>query len=834
MSVRCPHRILLAAAMIIMVCSGAPLFAAETPVGKTIAEVQVIGLKLRPKEHVIAKMTSRPGKAYEEATITEDVRRLIGTGWFEQGQVRIETSIDKDSKVTVYVVVKELKSIVKDIKFIGAQHLSDDEMLRLADIRKGSAADPTFNEMAAQRIQNKLKDDGRYFATVSVAEGNKADDTRVVFNIVEGPVVKVRYVHFQGNKQVPSDRMAAKLTLAGPLWGTLRLMNSKFQPLQLSMDKEKLLDYLHQLGHLEARVQEEIIPGRDLSSVDITFHIDEGPVYMLRGYRFEGNTLYTSEKLKTLIEIKPGERYDRLKTAIDEKRLETFYGFRGYDVHIKHEHFVVPEKPGTVDIVFRVYEPPPLPPQKAQAKIVARGQADDTPPTKSVSKQADLPPAGGGTGGVIREPDRVGNIRIVGNTVTHQDVILNELKEAGVLPGQVLQYPMLEVAKNNLVRRGIFDNEEGKGPSVTVAPNNFDSIYKDIIVTVNETRTGQFLIGAAVNSNVGLTGSIVVNERNFDILRPPHSLDDFLNGRAFRGGGQELRLEAMPGTQFQRYALTWRNPYLFNSQFGLTDSYYFNQRSYAEYNEDRVGTRITVDRRLDPIWRASFSTRIEGVNIKNVPPWAPPSISDDAGDSFLVGLRGGVTRDTRDSFLFPTSGSLLDIGYEQGLGTYTFPIGTAEYTKFFTTQWLQRNDGAGKHVLSMRSQLSVTNSSAPVYERFYAGGIRSFRGFSFRGVGPNENNLFTGGTFAFLNTLEYQVPLNAKESIFFATFIDHGTVEPSMKISNYRVAAGFGFRVQVPAMGPVPLAFDFAFPINKTGTDRTQVFAFYVGLFGGQ
>src|SRR5205814_196539 len=113
--------------------------------------VQIVGLVKRPKEHVIAKMTSRPGKAYEEAAITEDVRRLIGTGWFEQGQVRIETSIGIDSKVTVYVVVKELNAIIREVKFVGAQHLSDDEMLRLADVRKGSASDPTFNEGAAQR-----------------------------------------------------------------------------------------------------------------------------------------------------------------------------------------------------------------------------------------------------------------------------------------------------------------------------------------------------------------------------------------------------------------------------------------------------------------------------------------------------------------------------------------------------------------------------------------------------------------------------------------------------------------------------------------------------------
>ena len=65
------------------------------------------------------------------------------------------------------------------------------------------------------------------------------------------------------------------------------------------------------------------------------------------------------------------------------------------------------------------------------------------------------------------------------------------------------------------------------------------------------------------------------------------------------------------------------------------------------------------------------------------------------------------------------------------------------------------------------------------------------------------------------------------------TFVDHGTVESDVSIRNYRVAAGFGFRVAVPALGPLPIAFDFAFPINKAPWDNRQIFSFYVGLFGG-
>ena len=69
--------------------------------------------------------------------------------------------------------------------------------------------------------------------------------------------------------------------------------------------------------------------------------------------------------------------------------------------------------------------------------------------------------------------------------------------------------------------------------------------------------------------------------------------------------------------------------------------------------------------------------------------------------------------------------------------------------------------------------------------------------------------------------------------IFFVTFLDHGTVEQSVEIKNYRVSAGFGFRINVPQLSPLPIALDFAFPINKAPWDNRQLFSFYVGVFGG-
>ena len=758
---------------------------ADNPNGKTIADVVPIGNRTRTAEQIQNVMHSRPGKPYDEARLQEDVRRLHATKWFTPGGVQVHTRNEADGRVTVVLYVTELMSTVQDVLYVGAQHIGRDDLQSLTGVRRGDPMNPLANELGRQAILKKYQEDGRYYASVELAEGSKPTDTRVVYNIVEGPKVKVSSVEFRGNQFASGGRLKTQLMTSTQKLG----FGGKFNPASLDADRQKLTDYYHGLGFLGIKITPEVVRSEDLGHVTVVYHIEEGERYKVAAQQIDGAKTLTAEKLNSVMEMKTGTWYDARVAKADAERIKGMYGFRGYAVGVEPVVYEVPGEKGVV----RVH----------QNVVGDRGR-----------------------------PDRVGRVILEGNEVTQDRVIYNQLD---LRPGQILQYPRLEDARIRLARLGIFDPENP--PTVEVLPNELDDEFKDIRVRVNETRTGQFMVGVGVNSDAGLNGSIVVNERNFDITRFPTSWDDFRYGRAFRGAGQELRLEAVPGTTFQRYSATFREPYLMDSLFGLTTSAYYFNRGFAEYNEDRYGGRISVHRRLDPVWRATASLRVEGIKVKDVPWYASDAIAGDAGGHFLLGLRAGLNRDSRDSFIFPTSGSVVDFGVEQALGDYSFPIATAEATKFFSSGrpgFLQREDGSGKHVVAVRSQVSVAGGNAPVYERFYAGGFRSLRGFSFRGVGPSENQLMTGGTFSFLNTVEYQMPLLANDKLFFVTFLDHGTVEKNVSIKDYRVSAGFGFRMAVPALGPLPIAIDFAFPINRAAWDNRQIFSFYVGLFGGQ
>ena len=100
-------------------------------------------------------------------------------------------------------------------------------------------------------------------------------------------------------------------------------------------------------------------------------------------------------------------------------------------------------------------------------------------------------------------------------------------------------------------------------PNLPLGPNSPPPLYgpdarfADVYVNLQEAQTGRLMIGAAVNSEAGVTGQIIVDERNFDWRAVPRSWDDVISGRAFRGAGQTFRLEALPGNQFERYQVNF-------------------------------------------------------------------------------------------------------------------------------------------------------------------------------------------------------------------------------------------------------------------------------------
>ena len=355
--------------------------------------------------------------------------------------------------------------------------------------------------------------------------------------------------------------------------------------------------------------------------------------------------------------------------------------------------------------------------------------------------------------------------------------------------------------------------------------------FADIVANVQETQTGRFQFGVGINSDAGVTGQITIDERNFDWQRVPTSFDDVWNGSAWRGAGQGFRLEAMPGSQVQRYLVSFTEPYLFGySPVSLNLSGFYFTRRYFDYDEERLGGRAALGYRLSPDLSLSGALRAESVDISRPRVLGVPELDRIIGQSELYSGRVILTHDTRDIPFFPTEGHYLELSYEQAFGTFDYPRAEIDYRRYFLIR--ERPDGSGRHTLAFTGKVGFSGTDTPMYENYFAGGYSTLRGFDFRGASPINMGVTVGGQFRLLGSAEYFFPLTADDMIKGVVFCDFGTVEQRTEIDwdNFRVAPGFGLRINIPAMGPAPLALDFAVPVARADTDNIQNFSFFFGF----
>ena len=746
------------------------VLAAQEEAPRAISAVEFTGLVQTSRVLVDGLAGVRVGDPLDSQALDAAVARVLGTGRFLSAAYKLD---ERDDGVGVTFELHE-RPILSAIRFEGNTKFRDGKLKKDVSLEVGDPVDWFAVRDGRDAIVSRYREAGYGEVVVSFERELLEDTGELVYRIEEGPQVRVRQIIFEGNTAF-KDRTLKRQIETKTAWWILR--KGTFDEDRVESDVARLQNYYRDEGFLDAQVSYRREAGESPGDLRLVFTIVEGTPYAIEDIRFRGNAVYPPEELIGLIASRAGETVKRRQVDVDARLIRSRYWELGYIYATVQPIRVFSETPGFVRITMEIEEGE----QYRVGRVVVRGNA--------------------------RTKDKV--VRRALNLYPPDDLFdLNEAKEA----------------ERRLLDTRIFS-------SARVLPVGNEPEVRDVVIDVEEAeKSGDFLFGAGVTSNSGLVGTVVLDLKNFDLFDWPRSWGELFRFRSFFGAGQHLRLELQPGTDVSRFRVDFTEPYLFDRPIRFDTSLFLFERGRDGYDEERVGGTVSIGKRFERGWLRGWSgelaLRVENVTVGDVDLFAAREIRDDEGSSFLTSLKMTMVSDRTDNRFLPTTGDRFRISYEQfGLlgGEHTFGKLTAGYRWYKTlrTDLLER-----KTVLMLSAEGGAIIGDAPIFERFYAGGTGSIRGFEFRGVGErngiDDNNI--GGDYLILVGAEYGFPLYG-DNIRGHVFVDSGTAGSG----TLRAALGVGVRLTLDVFGPLPLELNLAVPASSDSDDDEQIFSFVVG-----
>lgn len=663
------------------------------------------------------------------------------------------------------------------------------------------------------------------FSDVSADIVNMDDGVKVVFNVQEKPVLSE--IRFKGNRRIKTNKLLKEINIK---------KEEIFDKFKLKEDVENLKSFYAKKGYSLAVLKYDI-EEKD-NKVLVTINISEGARIRIRKISFQGSDSYRDKRMFKLIKTKKKGWFNSgfFKKDVlseDEDRIRGFYQFEGFiDVQVStsityHETrpwmFITFEiiegkqyKVGKVDLygnsVFtndelkdglklsggEVYSESKLRADTAKIQsdyfdegyIAASVKADTV--LNSQTGHVDIS-YGVGEGEVAY----VDKINLSGNTRT-KDVVLR--REMRLFPGDRYNGDKLRRSRQRIQNLGFFEEVSfDTQEEPTTLPDKYD-----LDVFVKESKTGEFSFGAGYSSIDQFIGFINLTQKNFDLFNFP----------GFSGAGQTLGINMEVGSSRKDYELSFMEPWFLGYPVSTGFSVYSRSRYWDKYDEKRTGGNFFIGREFGEYWGGRLTYRYEGVRIGDMADDTSTDVAREEGKNFISSLKTSISHDSRDNRFNPSTGfyNILSCEYAGGvLG------GDKDFIKYETLNYKYFPLGQ-QAVLEFGLRLGIVEAFddsiyVPVYERFYAGGANTIRGYKERRVGPEgEFGDPIGGRLRGLFNAEYiyQLTPGLKWAFFYDTgnvWATHGDfVWDNLKL---RSSIGTGIRVKTP-LGPIKLDYGYA------------------------
>ncbi|MDR1303628.1 MAG: outer membrane protein assembly factor BamA [Verrucomicrobiales bacterium] len=722
------------------------------PIVKDI-EIDYFGPHSVDRSVIISNMRTTIGQPYSLAGVEEDVRNLYATGLFVNLRIYDEPLAD-GVKV---VVAAQPKPVVRELAVTGCAIISEQRIRKEIKSKEG---DPLSEQKVADDMRKVLeyyRSKGFFEAKVEykIDVNEQAGRAAVKFTIKEGERAWVDTISFAGNQAFTEDELRKNFKTKGKDWLSWINKSGLLKEDQWSADLKKLKEFYQSHGYIDMEIKDVQKTYPEPEKIDVKITVFEGIQYHVGSISFEGNQLYTREQILTRMKMLESGIFSPQGLEADVKAIRDLYGQNGYI-----DATVIPQRQpniesGRMDILYKMAE---------------------------------------------KSKSYVEKIVIQGNNTTKDKVIRRELT---LVPGEVYDTVKANAAKKRLENLGYFSKVDVSAEDTSI-PNR-----KDMVVTLEEQRTGNVSFGVGFSTVDSLLGFVELSQGNFDIANPPR----------FTGAGQKFRTRVQYGLERKDFQLSWTEPWLFDQPLAFGFDLFYNDAEYydSDYKTQRYGVALRLDKMLNQFWRVGLRYQLSENDIYDVTAAANSQLHREVGWRSESAITASITYDSRDDLFLSRKGEKFEFAATGAGGPLWGQTNIWKLQVSGEKYFLLPYDV----ILSLRGTTGVADSYGdsdfvPLFERFFVGGARSVRGYSFQAIGPRDQqgNSLGGVTMGYA-TVEMTWPII--DRVRGAVFVDGGfdsagTFEYTDAIN---IGAGLGLRLNLP-IGPLRL--DFGCPIVTDGT----------------
>ena len=795
-----------------------PLAPGEPAAGPALAAnvieaIQFRGARRVPQDTLRAMIFSKSGDVYNEDTLRRDFQLLWNSNRFDD--IKLETERGERGGIVVTFAVVE-RRVIRDIKYEGLKSASTSDVLdRFKERKVGlvveSQYDPNVINHAAVVLKDLISERGHVFATVTPElRAIPPSSLEVVFNVEEGPKVKVGKITITGNDNLSQRDVIRAMKNLKPIGIPYSiyledLFAKTYDASKLEEDKERIRDAYQKEGYYTAKVLDQslhlhatggatggihlpIFKENHLGEAeDITLPVEEGQRYYLGKLEFTGVKLFRStEFLGGLFQMRKGDVFSTEKLRNGLKNLTKVYSQFGYIDYVGEPDVTIVPNSNQIELTMNVDE---------------------------------------GRQFFVRRID------FTGNTTTRDKVIRRELL---IDEGDVYNSSLWDASILRLNQLGYF--EALKENEAYTLNRNPGTNTVDINLKVKERGKNSISLNGGVS---GIAGTFVGLN---------YSTNNFL------GLGDTLSIGGQVGTLTDNVSIGFTKPYIFDKPLTAGFSVYLRRFDYNQGRQVSLLEGVNVTGLYNALGSANVLNYIQnskGLSFSASYPikrsfarlglaigYDISSIKTEStgastyftylafrgvnGPNALNGIKTfsltpSYTYNSKNSFQNPSAGKSIFFSLQASGSVLGANVNTIHPT--FDGQYYHISPRWHKNVLAFHLTLSTLfgygGKVVPPYSRIFMGGENDVRGFQFYSISP----VAYIPSNATVNVLNPDGSTRTQKTLVNGILVSQAVAQ-NIPIYQIITPGGdtqgiFNFEYRIPIFGPVTMAPFFDAGLNK-------------------